>query len=715
MRESLFSPLWHRFAQQRPQLRTHVTVQQQEYRQQIWYLLTNTTNGNHYRINHVAYQFVGRCDGQHSVQTVWDSLLETLGDDAPTQDEIIRLLTELDQRDLLRYEVLPNIKGMFRRKKEKEKQKRSAAINPFAMRLPLWDPTPLLDRLGWLEALLFNPLVFLFWLAAVFAASLSASANWDELSTHFTAYMGTPRYLLLAWLSFPVIKALHELAHALAVRNWGGEVHETGVTLFLLTPAPYVDASASSAFRRPLQRIVVGAVGIMVELLLAAVALLIWSSSQPGLIHDLAFVTLFICGVSTLLFNGNPLLRFDAYYILCDTFDLPNLATRSKTYWINLLKRLVLGTKSVIPLAAAHGESKWLVAYAPLSFAYTLGIIGYSVLWLGSQSFLIGILGAVFMLVVLILKPLFSIIQNILASAAIGTPRLRAKLVITAVLVTLVGVVVFLPVPFTTTSQGVIWIPDEARVRPETEGFIKGIRVHHGDLVESGQVLLVLEDPTLTADRDKLIQRLNGMQADQFNAVFTDPSRAIGIAEKMEKVTAELQRLDERMGGLMVRSKTRGRLVMPHEHDLPRTFVKKGTQLAYILDQAAIRVQVAVPEPDAGLVRERLIGVQVRTADHPGESVVAEVSADNNTVTRELPSAALGDKNGGQYPTDPEDKEGLMTTEPVVLMQVTLPATTLERVGARAMVRFDHGTEPIVMQAYRRMRQLFLRYFNTST
>lgn len=715
MRESLFSPLWHRYAQQRPQLRSHVTVQPQQYRQQTWYLLTNTTNGNHHRINHVAYQFVGRCDGQHSVQVVWDSLLESLGDDAPTQDEVIRLLTELDQRDLLRYEVLPNIPGMFRRKKEKAKQQKRNAINPFAMKLSLFDPTPLLDKLGWLRALIFNPVVFIAWLVIVLIALLATFSNWDELHTHFSAYMATPRYLLLAWLSFPVIKALHELGHAMAVRNWGGQVHETGITLFLLTPAPYVDASAASTFRSPVQRILVGAIGIMVELLLAAIALWVWFNSQPGLIHDLAFVVMFVCGVSTLLFNGNPLLRFDAYYILCDSFDLPNLATRSRTYWVNVLKRLILGAGSVIALTTAPGEKKWLALYAPLSFVCTLFIIGYAVLWLGSQSFIIGIIGCAVMLGGLVVKPLLALIQNVLESAPVGAARSRAKMHIGVGLLVIVMLVVFFPMPFNTTAQGIIWLPDEARIRPETEGFVREIRVHHGEPVEAGQVLMVLEDPVLVADHDKLKSQLDGLLTDQFNAVFADPNRAVGIAEKIDKVNAEVQRLEQRMAGLVVRSKTRGTLVMPHENDLPGTFVKKGAQLAFILDQGAIKVRAAVPEQDAGLVRDRLDGIQVRTADHPDEMLVGTLESDTNNVTRELPSPALGDKNGGKYPTDPEDKEGMLTTEPLVMMDVMLPSTSLERVGVRAIVRFDHGTAPLAMQVYRRVRQLFLRYFNTST
>ncbi len=715
MRESLFSPLWHRYSQQRPQLRSHVTVQQQQYRDQMWYLLTNTTTGSHYRINHVAYQFVGRCDGQHSVQAVWDSLLESLEDDAPTQDEVIRLLTDLDQRDLMRYEAQPNIRAMFRRKKQKKKAEQRSTINPFAMKMSLWDPSRFLDRLTWLQALMFNPWTLLLWIIVFISAVLSASTNWEELRAHFASHMSTPRYLFLAWISFPFIKALHELGHALAVRRWGGQVTETGITLFLLTPAPYVDASAASGFRRPMQRIVVGCVGLMVELLLAAISLLIWYSSQPGIVQDLAFVVMFVCSVSTLLFNGNPLLRFDAYYIMCDVFDLPNLATRSRNYWTNWLKRLVLGRKSVIPMPYATGERKWLVAYAPLSIFYTLFIVSYVVIWLGSQSFIVGIVGGLFMLGGMIIKPSYSVIKSILLSAPVGAARFRAKVAIASSFGIAIILLALIPVPFNTTAQGVVWIPGEALVRAESEGFIREIRVYHGDPVEPGQVLVVLEDPELTAERDKKQKQVEGLRTDQFNQLFQDPSRAMSTGEKIDSLNAEINRLNERIAGLLVRSKAGGYLVMPHQYDMPGMFVKKGALLGFVLNQDAVNVRVAVPEPDAELLHENLRNVQVRIADRPGDAIAAQLISDTNSVTHSLPSAALGDRNGGRYPTDPSDKDGLTATEPFVLVDLKLPSLVLERVGTRAIVRFNHGNEPIAQQVYRKLRQVFLRYFNAST
>ena len=712
MRESLFSPLWYRYSQQRPQLRSHVTVQSQRYRDQTWYLLINNTNGNHFRINDTAYQFIGRCDGNFTVQQVWDTLLEKLSDGAPTQDELINLLTELDGKDLIRYEMSPDIPKLFRHQQKKNNDKRLAFINPFAFKLPLWNPSKLLDNLSWLQRPIFNPITFFIWLTIVVMGCFSAASHWPELYQHASNNMATPHYLFLTWLSFPIIKFLHELGHGLAVRHWDGQVKETGITFFMLTPAPYVDASASSAFRSRYQRITVGAVGIMVELLLASIALLVWFSTQNGLVHDLAFITMFICSVSSLLFNGNPLLRFDAYYVLCDIFDLPNLGARSKTYWTHLVKRFALGKDNTNPMTFAAGEHKWLFAYAPLSVIYSLLLVSYIVIWVGSKSAMLGLSIAVIALFTMVIKPLFGLGKNIITASPAGAQKRRSWMFVGASSLVALVLLCLVPAPYNTSAQGVVWLPEEARIRPITEGFIKTIVANHGDIVEENQLILILDDPALITERDNLNRKLSELQADQYRQSFQDPVQANSLGEQINKVYAELQVVEERISGLEVRSQAKGQLVLPHQNDIAGTFVKKGLVLGYVFDKDMIKVRAVVPEPAAALVREQLNHVEVRIADHPNQVFQASMVADTPSVTRTLPSAALGDKGGGRYVTDPSDEKGLTAVEPLVLIDLDLASSALERVGTRANIRFNHGTKPIAAQVYRQVQQLFLRYFN---
>ena len=121
----------------------------------------------------------------------------------------------------------------------------------------------------------------------------------------------------LLYLSLIFVKTLHEFGHAYFCRKWGGEVHIMGVMLMIFTPVPYVDATSSWGFRSHARRALVGAAGMIVEVFLAAIAAFIWASTAPGVIHSVAYNIMFVASVSTLIFNLNPLLRFDG----ADFFD----------------------------------------------------------------------------------------------------------------------------------------------------------------------------------------------------------------------------------------------------------------------------------------------------------------------------------------------------------------------------------------------------------
>jgi putative peptide zinc metalloprotease protein len=157
-------------------------------------------------------------------------------------------------------------------------------------------------------------------------------------------------------------------------RRWGGEVHEIGLMLLVFSPVPYVDASSAWGFRDKRKRMVVGGVGIAVELFLGALALFVWLMVEPGMVRAVAYNVMLISGVSTLLFNGNPLLRFDGYYVLADAIEVPNLGARSNTYLGYLFQRYVLGIRTAESSAHSNGERAWMVVYGITSFFYRIFI-----------------------------------------------------------------------------------------------------------------------------------------------------------------------------------------------------------------------------------------------------------------------------------------------------------------------------------------------------
>lgn len=687
-------------------------VRQIHYRDQNWHMFINTATGVQHRASQQAYEFIGRCDGVHTVQEIWDELLEQLKDDAPTQDDVVQLLIHLDEQGIFSYETAPDAATLIRRQDERVQKKRKAGVNPFALRIPVGNPTVLLERLEWLARPLVNMYVVWLWLAIVGVALAAIVTNWPALKAHGVAHLATPHYLFLMWISFPVIKALHELGHALAVKRWGGEVRQFGFTLFLLVPAPFVDASDAGGFRHRSQRISVGAAGIMVELALASMALLIWLNVQPGLVRDLAYVVMFIASVSTLLFNGNPLLTFDAYYVLSDAIDVPNLNTRSKSFWNNMLRRIALGRHSVAPEFIASGERKWLWLYFPLSMGYRIFISGIIVVWVGSQSFVIGVAAALFVLITLFVRPLWKTARGLLTEASPGSNRGRAWLTVSGAVAASFLLICVVPLPYHTVAHGVVWLPDQARVRTEINGFVSEFLVPDGDYVEPGRTLLILEDSALISDRDALVSQLRRARTQRYAAIANDRERALKVEKEIARLRGDLYRAEEKIAQLEVRSQVAGHLVMQRQLDLVGTFVKQGSTLGYIFAAEQIGIRAVVPEYDAALVRENTRAIAVRISDRPGEALVAELVRDVPAATRELPSAALGDEGGGPHATDPTDDDGMRTLEPMVMVDLRLPSRTLQRAGGRVRVRFDHGTKPLATQLYRRLTQVFLQMFN---
>jgi putative peptide zinc metalloprotease protein len=706
--EPLLSGHWYRVAHLQPRLRPQVTVRRHAGRKQVWQQLADTASGRRHRINQDAWRFIGCFDGQVTVAQAWEAALARHGDLALTQDQAIRVLEQLSSAELLQCELPPDIQAQFRHKQKRETRQRWLAMNPLAIRVRLFDPTRWLDRCAPALPRLFSPAMLLAWLAAILPALLMLPYHWPELKAFALLHAGAPRYLAIAWLAYPVIKGLHEAGHALAVRRWGGAVRDVGVTMFLLMPVPYVDASAASGFPQRARRAVVSAVGIMIELLLAALALYAWANVQPGLVRDIAFVTLLTASLSTLAVNANPLLRFDGYFLLCDLAELPNLDQRSRAWWAGFLQRRVAGADHA-PMALAAGERKWLALYAPLALAYRLVLGVQTLLWGAAKSALLALLLAVALAAAMLAGPLRAaggIALQVLRDG--GRPRARIAMLLAGAGLALA--LAALPLPFGTSVSAVVWLPEQAQVRAGTAGVIRELAAGDGMTVRPGQALAVLEDPDLDDSRAEAASRLAALQAEQYKLLRNSPAQALGLEQAIAHAQAELANLDEKIAGLVIRSEVAGRLALRRQEDLPGAYLKKGALLGHVLPDGGATVRALVPHADAALVRERSRAVSVWLAGQPA-ALPARLLRDVPAATQTLPSDALSERNGGPLATDPADKNNLRALESYFLFDLALPGGAGERAGERAQVYFDYGTAPLAFQWAHALRQLAIRQF----
>jgi len=719
MSESLFSASWYRVANVRPRLRSHAVIHRHLYRGQVWYVLQDRSSGRFHRFSPVANLVIGLMDGKRTLREIWNIACTRLGDDAPTQDEVIGMLASLHRADVLQSDAHPDIREMHERNVRQEKQKLKQYIsNPLALRIPLFDPERLLAWMNPLSRLLFGKVGALLWLATIAWAAVLAGSHWDELAKDLSGQLFAAENLIVMALVFPVAKLVHEFGHGMAVKARGGEVHEMGVMLLVLMPVPYVDASASLAFREKRDRMLVGAAGMLSELLFAAVALFVWVNVEPGLVRAIAYNVIVVAGVSTLVFNANPLLRFDGYYILSDWLEIPNLGQRSNTHLGYLVRRYLLGVKSAVAGNDAPGERGWFVFYAIASFIYRMFVTITIALFVAEQYFVVGVLLAVWSLYNTLVMPLGKRIGYLFSSTELQGRRAQAFATAGLFVALVAAIVLWLPAPSWTRTEGVAVAPEDARVRVATDGFVKSVLAKPNQPVRRGDPLVETEEPEMKA-RVQLLEAQLKEQRARYTAAFDERVQLNMIREEIAHIEARLDEARNRARDLVIRSPADGIFVMEGASDAPGRFVRRGELLGYVMDYSRLAVQVVVPQGDVDLVRETTRRVELRLVERIAEVIPATVRRVVPAATNQLPSLALSSQGGGEVILDPGSggdsaRAGdIKAADSLFIFELELPeAARLQSLGSRIYVRFEREPEPLGTQLYRAVRRVLLAKFN---
>ncbi len=707
----LLSPDWYRLAHLKPRLRSGVRVSRHLLRGQTWFMLTDPISGSHHRFNDLAYALVGACDGQTSIDAIWAARVAALGDSAPTQGDAIRVFAQGFAANLFTGDITPDVAAIARAYSHTTARRRNTQLNPLSFRVPLWNPDAYLarhlPRVGWL----FHP-TCLWLLAALLAAGLLLLLlNSDTLVRHGQAELSSGRMLLLLWLIYPPLKLLHEMAHAFAVKRYGGGVHEIGITLLLLTPVPYVDASASTAFSSKWQRMVVAGAGIAVELLLASAALPLLLLAEPGWVKDAAFAVVFIGALSTLAVNGNPLLRFDAYHLLCDAIELPNLALRSSRWWTTQIKQRLLRLQHLRFGNLSPGERPWLWAYAPLALAYRL-LLGATLVLLaaGWHPALGGALLAL-LLWQLLLRPAGAAWAWLRRAPELRGQRARATGAAAALAMLALAAALLVPLPQRSHAPGLVWLPDDALARTGSEGFVEAIVVRNGQLVQAGAPIVRLANEELVMELAKADAEHERQLVERAQQFASSARRTRDADEALARLATTRERLHARVQGLTVRAGLAGRIAFDPARVRLGQMLAQGEVVAQVLPSGAPLVRALVHNQDITLVRERLHGIQVQLPQG-GTGVVATLAHATPRASTALPTRALGEAAGGSIVLDPADSSGRTAREPLFQLDLKLAdGAATAPVGARVLVTFTHGSASAAELLLRLLRQTFLRHF----
>lgn len=718
MQDTLLSPYWYRISGLHPRLRQHVNVRMQTTRGQAWYVLHNQATGRFHRVNAQAYELVGRLDGRFTVDEIWQVLLSHLGDEAPSQHDVIRILGQLTDAGLVQAEVTPDVRQMLAADEQRSQREQRARLNPLSFKLGLFNPSALLERLQPLVRRLFRPWVAMLWLLAVSVASVAAVLNLDSILPYAQLHFMSPAFLAMAWVVYPIMKALHELGHAMALRKHGCEVPEVGVNFFLFVPMPYVDASASNRLVNRWHRVQISAAGIAVELALASLALGLWLLVEDGWVRQVAFVAMTIGGLSTIMFNGNPLMKFDGYFVACDALDLPNLSNRSSRAFAQLVRGGVMRLlRMEVPVEnqVIHGADRlerWaLWSYAPLSWMYRLTVTLIMIMWASEKSSWLGLGILAWSIWTLMLMPTRAWLDQLMQSPGFERVRGRAMVGAAFVFLGLGAVVSFVPVPSSLVVEGLVWLPEHAQVRAASDGEVDTVWVRSGQRVNAGQAVVSVRDPELQTRRAVLQAQIDSLENELHGSYMSEPLRMKNAQDALVRDRAAMAQLDKDLSRQILRAGVAGEFVMSHQEDLDQHQVNRGELLAYVLADEPSVIRAVVPERSVDAVRHRVKSLSVVLDEQPGRVWPAKMVGEVPAASDRLPSAALGDRSGGRVPTDGSDPDGLRPTEPQFVIDLLLQGR-IPRTGGLARVRIDLTPQPLLATVMQSVRQLFLKHFS---
>ncbi|MCA9053198.1 MAG: efflux RND transporter periplasmic adaptor subunit [Planctomycetaceae bacterium] len=687
-------------------LRDDLNVSLRADRGEPTWLIEDERTGRYYRVGQREYTFLSLLDGRRTFVAVLGRTAGLLKDRALTAEEAgalcrwlveTGLATTTQSQSTLR--VLQQVASTRRHKLLR------GLLSPLSQTVPLLRPDRWFQTLasvfGWL---LSGPMLIVY-VALAIAGGFAVAADWERFRDLTPSVVSRDRWLWLGIL-WGVLKLIHETAHGFACRKFGGHVREAGVTFILFVPLPYVDVTSAWRFGSKWQRIVTSAAGMGAEVVIGSLAAILWSRTEPGWLNEQLHAVVLSATVVTLLFNANPLMRFDGYYILADLLGLPNLSKHGAQAWRQLGRRWVLGLRGEVP-QWPEGRT-WLVLFYGLAavvwrVVICVGLIlAADALWFGA-----GIILATLATILWGFVPLGRLLWFVLRGTTTEHPsRLRF-----ASVVTLAAAGLWL------VGRGVTWSPQieapavvafypTTEIRSAVGGFVERLSIHEGDLVQAGQELLRLRNDELQADLADLNRQLEQtqlrgqvlLQQKELSAWEAEQERLAGLEKRRRQ-------LEGRRSALIVRAPREGVVLDAEINSLVGQYIQAGEPLLSLGGTGDKQV-LAMIEPGERTAFDESVGTSVdvrfdgRATDMRSGRIVSLASR----AVHELPHAALGAHAGGEldvravqqseHERDVAGNVELVT--PRLLVRLALADDAMLRAGETGVIRLSSDERPIV-------------------
>lgn len=653
----------------RVRARQNLRIATQKCGVQTIYVVKDPITMRYFRLDEKQHFLLSRMDGVHTLGEIKNEYEKQFRPDRLSPDELENFVAELLEGGLLQSDSASASERMVERARKKSRQWWLSLLNVLYLKIPLGNPDRCLTAIQSLTRFLFGYVFVIASLGLVGGAVALLATHWSEFLARLPVYEDFFRWETLGylWLTFLVVKVLHEFGHALCCKHIGAEVQEIGVVFLFFFPTLYCNVSDSWLLPNKWKRMAVSAAGVYVELLLAATATFIWWwTDSTTLLHQWSFAVMLYCSAHTVVCNANPLMRFDGYHVLADFLEAPNLAQQCQ----RSLQSAVLGwlgveIRKIPPTGRVSNRFLFWFGLASLAYRwYVTALALYFVYEFMKQHHVpvIGwILGAI-SLTLLIGVPVWQLLHWLHRQGRFRTMK-PARLWLSLAVIAVLAAFFFL-VPLPMKVRGIALVqpgPEQVRrvIVPESEGFLQEVHIRDGQRVKAGEVLAVLVNPKLEinirvneADQALRVEQQNALIAQFGDLDEADDSILAGWLEcdqELKALTQEHRTLTEQRERLILRAPIDGVVMGLVPSEEKGKWLTKGAEFCRIANDENMRALVLVDPSDHRQVR---IGSQTSVMIHgaAGRSWPGVVTSVAQVDARSIPEA-LSNRVGGDVAT----------------------------------------------------------------
>ncbi|GIW73691.1 MAG: hypothetical protein KatS3mg103_0213 [Phycisphaerales bacterium] len=682
--------------------RAELSISRHVFRSGPAYVLRDPVTFKTHRFDPADYHVLSRFDRSSTLGETFQSLVQRGLLEPQDEERFYEFVVDLHQRNLL---SLPLGDGavLYKRFERRRRAERIARLlGVFFLRVPLANPDRFLDRTVWLFRWLFTTPACIGWCVLTLVCLGIALARAQDLASPVLA-MFTGSNLLSLWAVLIGLKVIHEFGHAYACKAFGGHVPEMGAYLVLFTPLAYVDATDAWSMPSMRQRAVVSLAGVYFESIVGAVALLVWAATEPSTLNTIAYQTVLLATVTTALFNLNPLLRYDAYYLLSDLTGIPNLRERCEQALKQAAKAAFFGVRT-----GDQRPPPWpMVAFGLAQLAYRVVIMVSIATVLVVKFAGLGIALAATLIGMTLGKAAMALWRFIATAPELAGRRSRAAVVSASGLLALLAAALLVPLPWPIDAQAVSTYATVQTIHAPSDGTLAACPVRPGQVQPPGRPMLTLHSQDLLAQQDAALAHSQAAQAQAIAAADDTPGQALAAWANAQAQQALAQQAQHEVQALAITAQRPVRVLEVHQR-LEGTYVRRGQPLLTI--GAGPREAIAViPEHVYDRLQLRVGQVlDCRSSARPDRALRAVVTAVSPAGGRLLDPQAHRIADALAIATDPATGQA---TQSNFLVRLALDQEHAPPAGATLRVRLP-ARPMTTAQVLRRRIALFLNKLN---